>query len=172
MGQSYTIATDQDGKLIEAIDFDYDAIDGLQGVEPETLLEAFTKAFEWIANVKPNDFRGMAIRVQTVRCILLQKDQTKMAEEIGVGKAAISQRMSDLRDHFRMRNPKANLRSEETRQKFSTQCTQRHQKKASLSSETSPTKSTTSSETQINSPLMPSVAAKPLSRRLYELANC
>ena len=161
----------ENGKMVQSIDFNYDAIDAYdfgERAEAEALLDGFRKAFEWIANVSPGDFKGMAIRVQTVRCILLKKDQVEMAQEIGVTKAAISQRMSDLRDHFNIRQPKAGLRSEETRQKFSEQCKTRHlNRKASSASLNSRTTSTPSSETRITSPLTPCVVAQPLSSRLF-----
>ena len=157
-----------------SVDFDYAAIDGDYDLSADidNLKDAFCKAFDWIANVPANDFRGMAIRVQTVRCVLTGKDQAAMAQEIGVTKAAISQRMCDLRDYFNIRQPKSNLRSNETRQKFSEQCKLRHQKrKAELNSANSRTSSTTNSKTVSASGAMQSKAAKPLSSLLYAPEN-
>lgn len=127
------------GGPAKSVDFNYDAIDAYcfdvdqEALDAGKLLEGFKKAFDWIAQVPAGDFKGMAIRVQVVRCILLQKDQVKMANEIGVTKAAISQRMCDLRDFFGIRNPKAGLRSDETRKQFSEQCKARHLKKQTQS---------------------------------------
>lgn len=140
------------------------------------------KFAEWLAeerkNVKEspksNDhYKSEAIRIQSVRSILTGKDQVQMAREIGVTKAAISQRMCDLRDTFEMRNPKANLRNNSTRKKFSTECKQRHkEKKQALSgSPNSPTTSTTNSSSPTPLPSMPSKQAEPLSKRLFALAN-
>jgi hypothetical protein len=165
----------EDGRPVPSTDFPYHVIDGEYDLSPDVdnLKEAFCKAFDWIADVPANDFKGIAIRVQTVRCVLTGKDQTEMAREIGVTKAAISQRMCDLRDYFNLRNPKSNLRNNETRQKFSEQCKLRHQKKKkreALSSGGSPTTSTTNTKIPSHSPGMPSGAALPLSKLLYEQA--
>jgi hypothetical protein len=162
----------EDGKPIHSIDFDYNAIDGYDfTADAEACMDAFRKVFDWIANVPAGDFKGIAIRVQTVRCILLKKDQVAMAEEIGVTKAAISQRMCDLRDCFKIRQPKAGLRTDETRQKFSEQCKQRHhQKKASSGFPNSQPTSTMSSGTATNLLSTPSAEALPLSKRLFALA--
>jgi hypothetical protein len=164
----------ENGAIVPSIDFNYDAIDGYEfgkDAEVENLKEAFCQAFDWIANVPANDFKGIAIRVQVVRCVLTGKDQVEMAREIGVTKSAISQRMCELRDLFNIRNPKANLRSNETRKKFSEQCKLRHQKKkGASSSEASPKTSTTNTKPQSPLPGTRPAVVLPLSKQLYAQA--
>jgi hypothetical protein len=168
----------EDGHPTQTIEFNYDAIDAYcfgvdkNAADSEAILEGFKKAFDWIADVKANDFEAIAVKVQTVRCILLGKNQVAMAKEIGVTRAAISQRMSELRDIFKLRQPTAGLRDNETRQKFSEQCKARHQKKkALLNSPNSPTTSTERLPTATASPSKRSVAAKPLFAQLSALAR-
>jgi hypothetical protein len=169
----------ENGSAVQTIGFTPEAHDAYyfdenkDALDAEELLSAFCRAFDWIAQVPANDFKGMAIRVQVVRCILLKKDQVAMAKEIGVTKAAISQRMCDLRDVFKLRNPKSGLRSNETRNKFSEQCKSRHEKKKANSSNSgnSPTPSTTNSGKVIPLPSMPSKQVEPLSKRLFAQAS-
>lgn len=170
-----SIAYGDDGKLIEACDFDFEQIEGYDIAKlPEAeLIEAFKRLMEWAVQVPKRDFRGIAIRVQTIRAILTQRDQTEMAREIGVTKAAMSQRICELHDTLNIPRPtKANLRSKEIRQKFSIECTQRHQaKKSSQNSATSQLTSTTNSGTAQISPSKRTGRPLPLFKRLYEQAR-
>ena len=134
--------------------FDYDEVDrrlGLNGhsLEPDfedlrqRLFHSIRKILEWCRSGDRGKYR--ALRLSAAYFFFAGKTQAQLAREDGLTRAAISKAANMFRDEFRLddllsRSP--GMRDNETRERFSVECTQRHRKQKKLSaSETSPTKS-------------------------------
>lgn len=141
---------DQDGSLTEAQGFDYDAVDrevfgiATEREDVEKVLAGVRDMLAWIC--QGNNDRARSVRLQAVRYYIPDKakNQGQLAREIGVTKAAVNQKVCELRDWLETRSghdvkPRG-ARSTDAREKFSDICKSNHQRRK-VESTKSPTKS-------------------------------
>ncbi len=92
------LAHNEAGELVESVDFDYDSVDrNVFGIDDEResvskLLDSMRQMLKWICQGQGE--KAIAVRLQAVRYYVPDKakNQEQLAKEIGVTKAAISQK--------------------------------------------------------------------------------